>query len=216
MKMTLLLSCVAGLLLAACSQDKPAAAVTDTQPATAPTTTDSTAAEVKDVMDSTYRVEADRIAQQIATDASLTDTATVTRVRQAHYERARQLAATRKQYATDTTGQYAALRAINDNTAAQMKTALGNPTQYNTYESNLGTYYDGPYTATHRVLPTHRVRRGPAIEKVSDDGRKVKFVNGTKVKVDEEHPGEIKIKRANGTKIKIDEDGNRKVKKPLF
>ncbi|GGF00001.1 hypothetical protein GCM10011383_08600 [Hymenobacter cavernae] len=204
------------MLLAACSQDKPAAVVTDAQPTTATATTDSTATEVKDVMDSTYRVEADRIAQQIATDANLTDTATVARVRQAHYERASQMATARKQYATDTTGQYAALRAINDNTAAQVKTALGNSTQYSTYESNLGTYYDGPYTATHRALPTHRVRRGPAIDKVSDDGRKVKFVNGAKIKRDEDHPNEVKIKRANGTKIKIDEDGNRKVKKPLF
>jgi len=213
MKKTLLLSCAAGLLVAACSQDKPATTTAETQLATAPATTDPTAAEVKEVMDSTYRVEADRIAQQIATDANLTDTATVARVRQAHYERARQLAAARKQYDADTTGQYSTLRTINDKTSAEVKTALNNPDQYQTYEANRGTYYNGPYTVTRGVLPTHRVHRAPAVENVSDDGRKVKFVNGAKIKRDEDHPNEVKIKRADGTKIKIDEDGNRKVKK---
>ncbi|OUJ75882.1 hypothetical protein [Hymenobacter crusticola] len=215
MKKTLLLSCAAGLLFASCSQDKPAATTTETQPATAPATTDPTAAEVKDVMDSTYRVEADRIAAQIASDANLTDTAAVARVREAHYERARQLAAARKQYATDTTGQYAALRTINDNTAAQVKTALNNSQQYGAYESNRGTYYDGPYTAGAASTASGAAprRRGPAIDKVSDDGRKIKYANGAKIKRDEDHPNEVKIKRADGTKIKIDEDGNRTVKK---
>lgn len=213
MKKTLLLSCAASLLLAACSQDKPAAVTTETQPATAPVTTDPTAAEVKDMMDSTYRVEADRIAEQIASDAKLTDTTAVAQVREAHYERARQLAAARKQYASDTTGQYAALRTINDNTAAQVKTALNNPQQYSAYESNRDAYYNGPYTASTTVGTAPRKRRGPAIDKISDDGRKVKYANGAKIKRDEDHPNEVKIKRADGTKIKIDEDGNRTVKK---
>ena len=213
MKKNLLFSCAAGLLLAACSQERPATAETETQPVT----TDATATEVENVMDSTYRVEADRIAQQIATDASLTDTATVARVREAHYERARQLAAARQQYATDTTGQYAAIRTINDNTSAEVKTALNNPKQYTAYESNRGTYYDGPYTViVAEAAPARSALRGPAIDKVSDDGRKVKFVNGAKIKRDDDHPNEVKIKRADGTKIKIDEDGNRKVKKPLL
>lgn len=211
MKKTLY-ACAAGLLLAACSQEKPAAVVTDTQPATAPATTDPDAAEVKNVMDSTYRVEADRIAQQIASDVNLTDTATVARVREAHYERARQLTAARNQYTSDTTGQYAAMRTINDNTSAQVKTALNNAGQYKTYEAKRGDYYDGPYTVIVASGATPARRRGPAIEKVSDDGRKIKFENGAKIKRDEDHPNEVKIKRADGTKIKIDEDGNRKVK----
>lgn len=208
MKKTFLLAGAAGMLLAACSQDKPVTTET-----TAPTLNPDSV-EVTNMMDSTYQVEANRIAQQIAQDANLTDTAVVQKVQVIHYDRARRLEALRNQYAQDTTGRYVAVRRVNDSAVVAVQAVL--PTaQYNTYSSNLGSYYEGPYTVVGvgRPVPTAAsTPRGPKVVSYEKDGGdvKIEYANGTTVKIDKD--GDRKIKYANGTKVKVDEDGERKTK----
>jgi hypothetical protein len=208
----------ATLATAACSQEKKTeeTTVTTTPEATTTTTTTTT------VDTASYRNEADALAARVAEDLKLQDTTVVRRIRTVYYTRGRKL----NSYATDTTGRYAAAKAANDEANQEIKTILTDPTQYNTYSSNLGTYYAGqPYTVVVAETSTTpakpslgaRVGQGSAVKKMEreDDGdKKTKFENGAKIK--REDDGSVKIKRADGTKIKIDEDGNRTVKKPLF
>ena len=213
---TLGLLALAALATSACSQEK---STTTTTPETTTTTTTTTTA----VDTLAYRSTADMMADRVAQDLKLADSAVVRRIRTTYYTRGRQLSG----FATDTTGRYAATRTANDNANREIKTILANPVQYNTYAGNLGTYYPGqPYTtvtvekgtgATAKPSSTQSVGQGSGVKKMEkeDDGdRKTKFENGAKIKRDAD--GSVKIKRADGTKIKIDEDGNRTVKKGLF
>jgi hypothetical protein len=209
----------ASLATAACSQEKKTeeTTVTTTPEATTTTTTTTTVDTLA------YRNEADALAARVAQDLKLQDTTVVRRIRTVYYTRGRAL----NSYTTDTTGRYAAAKAANDAANQEIKTILTDPAQYNTYSSNLGTYYVGqPYTvvvasgagasATKPSLNA-RVGQGSAIKKMEreeDGDKKTKFENGAKIK--REDDGSMKIKRADGTKIKIDEDGNRTVKKGLF
>lgn len=206
----LALAAAATLATAACSQEK----TTETT-----TTTDTPAGTVTETTTTTvdtmaYRNEADMMANRVAQELNITDPVVVERVKTVYYTRGRQLST----YTADTTGRYAALKAANDRAIADMRAALDDA-QYNTYTSNLGTYYTGqPYTVVAvgtRPRPSleQRVGGGSTVTKMEreDDGdKKTKFANGAKVKRDDD--GSIKIKRADGTKIKIDEDGNRTVK----
>jgi len=205
----------ASLATAACSQEKKTeeTTVTTTPDATVSTTTTTTVDSVA------YRNEADALAARVAEDLKLADTAAVRRIRTVYYTRGRKL----NSYTADTTGRYAATLAANDEANREIKTILTDPTQYNTYSSNLGTYYAGqPYTVIVATTPAKpslsaRVGQGSAVKKMEreDDGdKKTKFENGAKIK--REDDGSLKIKRADGTKVKIDEDGNRTVKKGLF
>ena len=208
----------ASLATAACSQEKKTeeTTVTTTPEATTTTTTTTTVDTLA------YRNEADALAARVAEDLKLQDTTVVRRIRTVYYTRGRAL----DSYTTDTTGRYAAAKAANDAANQEIKTILTDPTQYNTYSSNLGTYYAGqPYTvvvASSASTPAKpslsaRVGQGSAVKKMEreeDGDKKTKFENGAKIK--REDDGSVKIKRADGTKIKIDEDGNRTVKKPLF
>jgi len=210
-KSLLFLAAMAALAATACTQDKPAETTTAPVDTVAEVTTDTDA----------YRAEADRLAQQIAQDANLTDPTVVEQVKSIHYDRARRMAALRTHYAQDTTGEYAAMRNVNDSTSAAVQSILPSA-QYPTYSANRGTYYDGPYTtaaaAVAAVTPTRAAapRLGSVVKKSkrTDDEHKVKYMNGAKRKVSDD--GDVKIKRADGTKIKIDENGKRTVKKPLF
>ena len=205
----------ASLATAACSQEK------KTEETTTVTTPDSTTTTTTTTTVDTlaYRNDADALAARIAEDLKLQDTTVVRRIKTVYYTRGRKL----NTYVADTTGRYAATKAANDEANREIKTILTDPTQYNSYSSNLGTYYAGqPYTVVVVDAPAKpslsaRVGQGSGVKKMereNDGDKKTKFENGAKIK--REDDGSLKIKRADGTKIKIDENGNRTVKKGLF
>jgi hypothetical protein len=225
-KTLLFLSCAATLTAVSCNQDKQAAVDAATTPsadtAVVARNDASTDVAATDADTASYRTDADRLADRIAQDLRLTDTVVVTKVQKTYYTRGRRLQEANTRYAADTTGRYAALRSINDETDRSVKTIVTDPAQYNTYTSNRDAYYAGtPYTAsttettsstttTRAAAPARR--QGPAIVKYERDGGdvKIEYANGTKVKIDKD--GERKTKYASGRKVKVDDDGERKVK----
>jgi hypothetical protein len=215
----LLVAAAAALATASCSQEKKTETTeTTVVPGGEQTTTTTTTVDT-----AAYRTSATALANQVANDLKTTDAAIKTRLENVYYSRGRALRDLDTQYATDTTGRYAALKAVNDRTTSEVKTIV-DPAQYKTYTASQGTYYSGPYTTTVVTTTTTaakpslgaRVGQGSGIKKLEndDDDRKVKYNNGAKIKRSDD--GSLKIKRADGTKIKIDEHGNRTVKKGLF
>jgi len=213
----LLVVAATALATASCSQEKKTETTeTTVVPGGEQTTTTTTTVDT-----AAYRTSASALANQVANDIKATDAAVKTRLENAYYNRGRALRDLDTQYAADTTGRYAALKAVNDRTTSEVKTIV-DPAQYKTYSASQGTYYSGPYTAT--VVTTTvakpslgaRVGQGSGIKKLEndDDDHKVKYQNGAKIKRSDD--GSIKIKQADGTKIKIDEHGNRTVKKGLL
>lgn len=206
----LALASATAFTFASCSDNK-----TETTTTTTPATTDAPPMAVDTLA---YRSPAADLAQRVANDIKVTDTAVVTKLKQVYYTRGRALS--RIDAMTDTTGRYAATKAANDQASAAVKNIVGAPA-YATYATNQGGYYNGPYTivtttTTSRPTLGERVGQGSGIKKLenSDDDRKVKYENGAKIKRSDD--GSLKIKRADGTKVKIDEDGHRTVKKGLF
>lgn len=212
----------ATLATAACSQEKKTEETTVTTTPEATTTTTTTTVDTMAAYD-----DARRMAARVADDLKLTDTVVVSRIQRTYYTRGRRLNELQTQYATDTTGRYAAIRQANDQADEQIRTDLNNSAYYNSYSANRGNYGDGPYslapstvtatTTTRTTARTGSVGQGSGVKKMereADGDHKVKYENGAKIKRDDD--GSVKIKRADGTKIKIDEDGNRTVKKPLF
>jgi len=206
----LVLASATAFTFASCSDNK-----TETTTTTTPATTDAPPAAVDTLA---YRSPAADLAQRVASDIKVTDTATVGKLKQVYYTRGRALS--RIDAMTDTTGRYAATKAANDQASTAVKNIVGAPA-YATYATNQGSYYNGPYTVvttttTSRPTLGERVGQGSGIKKLenSDDDRKVKYENGAKIKRSDD--GSLKIKRADGTKIKIDEHGNRTVKKGLL
>jgi flagellar basal body-associated protein FliL len=217
----LLVAVAAAFATASCSQEKKTETTETTAvPAGEQTTTTTTTT----VDTAAYRTSADQLVDQVATDLKATDATIKARLQNAYYTRGRALRDLDTRYTADTTGRYAALKAVNDQTTSEVKTIV-DPAQYKTYTTSQGTYYSGPYTATTVTTTTTapakaslgaRVGQGSGIKKLenNDDDRKVKYENGAKIKRSDD--GSLKIKRADGTKIKIDEDGHRTVKKGLF
>ena len=195
------------------------ASCSDNKTETTTTTTDAAATPPAAVDTLAYRTPAADLAQRVATDIKVTDTATVRQLKQVYYTRGRALS--RLDALTDTTGRYAATKAANDQASTAVKDIVGAPA-YATYATNQGGYYNGPYTVvtttttTSRPTLGQRVGQGSGIKKLenSEDDRKVKYENGAKIKRSDD--GSLKIKRADGTKVKIDEHGNRTVKKGLL
>lgn len=217
-KSLLFLSCAASLAVASCNQDQKAATEAATTPAadTAVVVNDGVPA---DTDTAAYRSDADALAARIANDLKLTDTVVVTQIQKTYYTRGRRLNEVDGRYTTDTTGRYAALRAINDETDQSVKTVVTEP-QYTTYASNRGTYYDGtPYSAITTTTTVRETtparRRGPAIEKYDkkkNGETKIVYANGKTVKIDKD--GDTKVEYPNGTKVKRDaDDGQVKVKR---
>jgi len=217
----LLLATAATVTFASCSQEKKTE-VTETT--TAPAGTTETTTTTTTIDSASYRTSADQLANQVAADLRATDEATKARLQQIYYSRGRALRDIEAR--PDTTGRYAALRDLNDNTTREVKTVVTDPAAYRTYTDNQGNYYAGPYTTTVVTTTTTpaarpslgaRVGQGSGVKKMereNDGDHKVKYENGAKIK--RESDGSVKIKRADGTKIKIDENGNRTVKKGLF
>lgn len=209
-KSLLFLSAAAAFSVASCTQDKPAAVDAATTPSA------DTAVVVNSTTDTTaYRTDADALAARIAQDLKLTDTVVVTRIEKTYYTRGRRLNEVNTRYAADTTGRYAALREVNDNTDREVRTIITDPAQYRTYETNRTTYYSGtPYTVTTVESSAPARRQGPSIEKYDkkkNGETKIVYSNGTTVKIDKD--GDRKIEYPNGTKVKKDaDDGERKVK----
>jgi len=216
----LLVAAAAAFATASCSQEKK---TETTETTTAPSGEQTTTTTTTTVDTAAYRTSADALVNQVTTDLKATDAAVKTRLQNVYYSRGRALRDLDTQYATDTTGRYAALKALNDRTTSEVKTIV-DPAQYKTYATSQGTYYNGPYTTTVVTTTTApakhslgaRVGQGSGIKKVEndDDDHKVKYQNGAKIKRSDD--GSVKIKQADGTKIKIDEHGNRTVKKGLF
>jgi len=217
----LLLATAATVAFASCSQEKKTE-VTETT--TAPAGTTETTTTTTTIDSASYRTSADQLANQVAADLRATDEATKARLQQIYYSRGRALRDIEAR--PDTTGRYAALRDLNDNTTREVKTVVTDPAAYRTYTDNQGNYYAGPYTTTVVTTTTTpaarpslgaRVGQGSGVKKMereNDGDHKVKYENGAKIK--RESDGSVKIKRADGTKIKIDEDGHKTVKKGLF
>jgi hypothetical protein len=216
----LLLAAAATVAFSSCSQEKKTE-VTETTTTPAGTTETTTTTTTIDT--ASYRTSAGQLADQVAADLRATDEATKARLQQIYYNRGRALRDIEAR--PDTTGRYAALRDLNDNTTREVKTVVTDPAAYRTYTDNQGNYYAGPYTTVVTTTTTTpaarpslgaRVGQGSGVKKYENDGddRKVKYENGAKIKRSDD--GSVKIKRADGTKIKIDEDGNRTVKKGLF
>ena len=217
----LLLATAATVAFASCSQEKKTE-VTETT--TTPAGTTETTTTTTTIDSASYRTSADQLANQVAADLRATDEATKARLQQIYYSRGRALRDIDAR--PDTTGRYAALRDLNDNTTREVKTVVTDPAAYRTYTDNQGNYYAGPYTTTVVTTTTTpaarpslgaRVGQGSGVKKMereNDGDHKVKYENGAKIK--RESDGSVKIKRADGTKIKIDEDGHKTVKKGLF
>lgn len=207
----------AALTTASCSQEKK----TETTETTVPTASgDSATVTTTTTVDTAaYRTSADALAARVAQDLKITDPAVVGRIKNEYYARGRELQGYTTKYATDTTGEYAATKAANDQATANLKAAL-TADQYKAYATNQGGYYSGPYTVvtTTTAKPSlgARVGQGSGIKKLenTDDDHKVKYENGAKIKRSDD--GSLKIKRADGTIVKFDKNGHRTVKKGLF
>ena len=215
MKKTLLLLGSAALLLAACSQEKTAdTAATTTPPAEATMPADG----AMPTLDADYRSRASRIADRMASDMKINDTATVGRIRNVYYGRARRYGDLRSQYAADTTGMSAALRGADTETDTQMQAVLTDPAQYQTYQGRRGTYAELNYRDDSGAMPADASMNNNAATSSSDAGptmeagkMKIKGDDGSKFKV--KGDGDIKIKDAQDNKAKIDaDDGTIKIK----
>ena len=227
---TLILLVVATLATAACTQEKEAentAATSAYLPTSGPPMAAVTALDTMQLRD-----DADVMVMRVARDLKITDPTLLTRIRNEYYARGRTLQGYAAQYAADTTGKYAAVRAINAQTSRRLKTAF-TPHQYQVYASRQADYYAPPRAAggpaavvplaarpaALAVPPLGGAKAPGAKSRYRAPGakvtfQKVKYNNGVKVK--RKYDGSLKIKRADGTIVKFDKNGHRTVKKSLF
>ena len=191
----------AGLLTAACSNDAKTTEVTENPDGTTVTTTTT-------VDTARYWNDLPTLTDRVTSDLALADTVVVRKVRTAYRTRAHRLSAAEVQYAADTTGRYAALRAANDEADRELQAAL-DAARYRTYQQNRAAYYQGtPYSVV--VVEATPAPSGPAVVKMEhekDGDTKIKYADGSKVKIGQD--GDTKIKRADGTKIKDGDDGHK-------
>lgn len=226
---TLVLLVGAVLATAACTQEKETEHVAATS-AYLPTATPPSAVTVLDTMK--LRDDADVMVMRVARDLKITDPALLTRIRNEYYARGRTLLGYSAQYAADTTGKHAAVRAANAQTSRRLKTAF-TPHQYQVYASRQADYY-APQRAAGAPAAVAPLAARPAALAVPPPGgakapgaksryrasgakmtfQKVKYNNGVKVK--RKFDGSLKIKRADGTIVKFDKKGHRTVKKSFF
>lgn len=197
-KLLMLLPVAAAFSLASCNENKPA------ETTTTETTTTSTAATGD--MDAQYRSRAKRIADKMAADMKITDTAVVSRLEDSYYTRAQRLGDLRTKYTSDTTGMAAAMRSAYSETDTEMKGYLPAET-YTAYETSRPTYYEDAYMDdTNMESGSMDNSASASTETSSMDGGE-----GGKMKVKAD--GDVKIKDAAGNKAKIDgDDGTVKLK----
>ncbi|MCC2547655.1 hypothetical protein LJY25_14465 [Hymenobacter sp. BT175] len=208
MKTTLLLlTCAGALSMAACSQEKTTDTTTTTMEGGANATATTTS-------DETYRTRANTVATRMASDMKIQDTATVSRMRTAYYNRARRMDEMRSKYTSDTTGMYRAMRDLDMETDQEFKTILTDPTQYSAYESNRTTYYDdsaygddASMSASGSDMSTSGSASSADMSSTSGSS-----TEGGKLKV--KRDGDVKIKDAQGNKTKVDGDDGTLKSKP--
>ncbi|TGE14354.1 hypothetical protein [Hymenobacter elongatus] len=207
-KSFLLLSCAAALTMASCSQEK----TTDT---TTTTTTmgaaDGTAMNAND-MDGQYRSRAATIATKMASDMKIEDTATVSRVRMAYYNRSRRMGELRNQYTADTTGMAAAMRDANMQTDTEFKSIFTEPTQYQAYESSRSTYDESNYMDDNSAMSS-----GSDMNAASSDMNSSSMDNSTDMAAGTDASGttqvtKLKAKAEDGSKLKVKDNGKMKTK----
>lgn len=235
MKLSLLAALgTAGLLLAGCSSDQDqdaettadAPAVTAHDPAVTlvPTTASPIPTVYADAADTlAFRDDARHLAGRVTTDLKLTDHATQRRLESAYFARRRRLARLNARYATDTAGRYAALRGLNDETDRSVRRILPTPVLVRTYDQGRAGYYEGPFTADAAEAEVNAAaapvalarprRRGPRIVKYKKRGQevKIKYSDGTIVKIDKD--GDRSIRYGNGRKVKVEAHNGRRKKK---
>ena len=211
MKKTLfLLSALASLSLASCSDNKTTDTATSADGMTTTTTTTTTTTAYSD---EAIQQRADRIAAAMAAKMKFDD-ATREKVRTVYINRGKRLGELQTQYATDTTGMAAAMRTAYTDADMELKTVFTDPTQYSAYESSRTEYMDDMYMddasmqANSTDMSTTPEASGTATEvskvKVKADGDvKIKDVDGNKMKMDGDD-GTVKAKTADGDKVKAE------------
>ncbi|MBC8084444.1 MAG: hypothetical protein H7Z21_14695 [Hymenobacter sp.] len=195
-KHRLLLPLAAALTLASCNNNK-----------TTETATAEEAMAGPDNVAVVYRNRANIIADKMAADMNITDTALVSRIRTTYYNRATRLGELRTQYTTDTAGMAAAMRGAYSETDNELKGYL--PAEsYTAYESSRPTYYEEAYT-DDSAAPTDMGNMDSPASAPAETGSMSDGEGKLKVKAD----GDVKIKDAAGNKAKIDgDDGTVKLK----
>ena len=214
---------VAALATAACTQEKEAENAAATS-AYLPTS-ESPIAAVTALDTMKLRDDADVMVMRVARDLHITDPALLSRIRNEYYARGRTLLGYSAQYAADTTGKYAAVRAANAQTSRRLKTVF-TPHQYQVYASRQANYYAPPRAAgvvpmatrpaALAVPPLGDAKAPGAKSRYRTTGAKVTFQKvkyNTGVNVKRKFDGSLKIKRADGTIVKFDKRGHRTVKK---
>ncbi|TGE23418.1 hypothetical protein [Hymenobacter metallicola] len=206
-----LLSCAAALTMASCSQEK----TTDTTTTTTTDAADGTAMNTSD-MDTQYRTRANTIATRMASDMKIQDTATVSRLRTAYYNRSRRLGELRNQYTSDTTGMAAAMREANMEVDSEFKTIFTDPAQYQAYETNRSAYDESNYMDDNSAMSSDTDMSSSADMSTTtttetstttstDNSMSGSAGSGTQVE-------KLKAKASDGSKLKVKEDGKMKVK----
>ncbi|HEX8506954.1 MAG TPA: hypothetical protein VF630_16435 [Hymenobacter sp.] len=209
----LILAGAAALSLASCSQEK----TTDTTVAAGDgMTTTTTTTTTGPMSQADIEARAQRIADKMVADMKITDEATKTKIRTVYVNRYKKMSDMRTQYATDTTGMAAAMRASMAETDAEFKTVFVDPTQYQAYESSRTSYYD--MENEEPAMSSSDMSVGQASATTTTDASTTAGDAGTmsageggkmKVKAD----GDIKVKDAEGNKMKVDgDDGTIKAK----
>lgn len=205
-KTLLLLSAAAAFTMASCSDQKNAD-VTDAT--TAPEAASANAQPAAADVDMAYRNRATRIADQMATDMKITDTAVVSRIRTTYYNRARRVGELQTKYASDTAGMAAEMRTVYADTDTEFKGYL--PAEsYTAYESSRANYSDDRFM--NDDMSSSASSAGSSSDmSTMEAGSKMKNDDGSKVKVKAD--GDVKIKDAEGNKMKLDgDDGTVKLK----
>ena len=195
-KLLLLFPVAAAFSLTSCGDNKTA------ETTTTETTTTSTAAT-----DAQYRSRAQRIADKMAADMKITDTAMVSRIRTSYYTRAQRLGELRTKYTSDTTGMAAEMRSAYSETDNEVKGYL--PAEsYTVYETSRPTYYEEAYM-DDTSAPAETDNTASAAPETAAGSMSAGEGGKLKVKAD----GDVKIKDAEGNKAKIDgDDGTVKLK----
>ncbi|UYZ61552.1 hypothetical protein [Hymenobacter weizhouensis] len=208
-KTLLLLSAAAAFTVASCSDNKTAETTTTTTTTESSSSTNASAGD----MDVEYRNRAGRIADQMASDMKITDTAVVSRIRTTYYNRARRMGELRTKYTADTAGMAAEMRTVYAETDSEFKGYL--PAEsYTTYESSRTNYYDERFMDGSDMSSSSSSsmdNSGSTPTSAMEPGSKMKNDDGSKVKIKAD--GDVKIKDAEGNKMKMDgDDGTVKMK----
>lgn len=209
----LILAGAAALSLASCSQEKTSETTVAAGDGMTTTTTTTTTGPMSQA---DIEARAQRIADKMVADMKITDEATKTKIRTVYVNRYKKMSDLRTQYATDTTGIAAAMRASMAETDAEFKTVFVDPAQYQAYETSRTTYYD--MEDDEPAMSSSDMTSDETSATTTTDGSTTTGDAGTlsageggKMKV--KANGDVKVKDAEGNKMKMDgDDGTIKAK----